>query len=66
MATAAPPPVAIPVGAIKQFGETGPQYEILGEAPEENGRRMVSICLVQSGEITSVSYESVLESIEAV
>ncbi len=66
MATAVIPPVAIPVGVIKQFGETGPQYEVLGEAPEENGRRMVSICLVQSGETTSVSYDSVLDSIEAV
>jgi hypothetical protein len=66
MATAVIPPVAVPVGVIKQFGETGPQYEVLGEAPEENGRRMVSICLVQSGETTSVSYDSVLDSIEAV
>jgi len=66
MATAVTQPVAIPIGVIKQFGETGPQYEVLGELPEENGRRMVSICLVQSGEITSVSYDSVLDSIEAI
>jgi len=66
MATAVTQPVAVPVGIIKQFGETGPQYEVLGEAPEENGCRMISICLVQSGDITSVSYDSVLDSIEAV
>jgi hypothetical protein len=66
MASAIIQPAAIPVGVIKQFGETGPQYEVLGELPEENGRRMVSICLVQSGEITSVSYDSVIDSIEAV
>jgi len=55
----------IPVGLIKQFGPYGPEYEILGAATPERGRRMVEIVLVRTGEKLSYDYEAMLEDPEA-
>ena len=67
MATAATivEPVAVPVGAIKQFGPYGPEYEVLGEAGAENGERMAHIVLVRTGEELTYELDAVLQDPEA-
>jgi hypothetical protein len=55
----------IPVGAIKSFGEFGPEYQILGTAPSENGKPRVRIVLVRTGEETDYSLEAALADPEA-
>ncbi len=57
--------VVIPVGAIKSFGEYGPEYQILGPAPAENGKARVRIVLVRTGEETDYGLEAALEDPEA-
>jgi len=65
MATAATQPVAVPVGAIKQFGPYGPEYEVLSLAPPENGEQMVNIVIVRTGEELTYQLDAVLEDPEA-
>jgi len=65
MATAVTQPVAVPVGAIKQFGPYGPEYEVLGPAEPENGEQMVHIVIVRTGEELTYELESVLADPEA-
>jgi hypothetical protein len=65
MATAAPQPVAIPVGVIKQFGPYGPEYEVLGPAEPENGNQRVRIVLVRTGEETTYGFDAMMEDPEA-
>jgi hypothetical protein len=65
MATAVTQPVAIPVGAVKQFGPYGPEYEVLGPAEPENGEQMVHIVIVRTGEELTYELEAVLADPEA-
>ncbi len=65
MATAVTQPVAIPVGTIKSFGPWGPEYEVLGSAPPENGKQMIKIVIVRTGEETTYSFDAMLEDPEA-
>ncbi len=55
----------IPVGAIKQFGPYGPEYEVLGPAEPEAGKARVRIVLVRTGEETTYGYEAMMEDPEA-
>jgi hypothetical protein len=55
----------VPVGAIKQFGPHGPEYEVLGPAAPENGQQMVNIVLVRTGEKLAYPLDAVLEEPEA-
>ena len=65
MATAVTQPVAIPVGTIKSFGPWGPEYEILGPAAPEDGKQMIKIVIVRTGEETTYSFDAMLEDPEA-
>ena len=65
MATAVTQPVAIPVGAVKQFGPYGPEYEVLGPAEPENGNQRVRIVLVRTGEETTYGFDAMMEDPEA-
>jgi hypothetical protein len=65
MATAVTQPVAVPVGAVKQFGPYGPEYEVLGPAEPENGEQMVHIVIVRTGEELTYELEAVLADPEA-
>lgn len=65
MAAAVTQPVAIPVGAVKQFGPYGPEYEVLGPAEPENGEQMVHIVIVRTGEELTYELEAVLADPEA-
>jgi hypothetical protein len=65
MMAAAAQPVAIPVGAIKRFGETGPEYKVLGQAAPENGKQRVRIVLVRTGEEISYALDAMLADPEA-
>ena len=56
---------AVPVGAIKQFGPWGPEYEVLGPAPSENGELMAHIVLVRTGEEVNYPLHAILEDPEA-
>ena len=57
--------VDVPVGAIKQFGPWGPEYEILGASTPENGHRMAKIVIVRTGEELNYPLESILLDPEA-
>ena len=57
--------VSIPVGSIKSFGEFGPEYQILGPAPSENGKPRVRIVLIRTGEETDYGLEAALSDPEA-
>jgi hypothetical protein len=65
MSAALAQPAAVPVGVIKQFGPYGPEYEVLGAAPDEDGERRVKIVLVRTGEETTYGFEAMLEDPEA-
>ncbi len=65
MAAAVTQPVAVPVGAVKQFGPYGPEYEVLGPAEPENGEQMVHIVIVRTGEELTYELEAVLADPEA-
>ena len=65
MAAALTPQTAIPVGAIKQFGPYGPEYEVLGPAAPENGKQMVNIVIVRTGEKLTHELDSVMQDPEA-
>jgi hypothetical protein len=58
--------LVVPLGTVKQFGETGPQYEVLAPAPPENGRQMMRIVLVRTGEELNYPTEAILEDMDAV
>ena len=62
---AVPKPSWIPVGAIKRFGETGPEYQVLGSADPENGVQRVRIVLVRTGEETTYGLDLMLADPEA-
>jgi hypothetical protein len=66
MSAALAHPAAIPVGVIKQFGPTGPEYEVLGPAEPEDGEQMVRIILVRTGEELDYPLKAVLEEPEAI
>jgi len=57
--------VAVPIGAIKQFGPYGPEYEVLKEAEPENGQRMARIILVRTSEEVNYPLEAILQDPEA-
>ncbi len=57
--------VVVPVGAIKQFGPWGPEYEVLREASPENGKRMARIVLVRTGEQVDYPLDAILLDPEA-
>jgi len=65
MAAALTPQTTIPVGAIKQFGPYGPEYEVLGPAAPENGKQMVNIVIVRTGEKLTHELDSVMQDPEA-
>ncbi len=65
MAATLTPQIAIPVGAIKQFGPYGPEYEVLGPAEPENGQRRIRIVLVRTGEETTYGFDAMMEDPEA-
>ena len=67
MATLAQTPAtpAVPIGVVKQFGPWGPEYEVLGEAEPENGKRRVHIVLVRTGEKTTYGFDAMIEDPEA-
>ena len=65
MSAALAQPDPLPVGVIKQFGPYGPEYEVLGPATPENGRRRVRIVLVRTGEETTYGYDAMMEDPEA-
>jgi hypothetical protein len=54
-------PVAIPVGVIKSFGETGPMYEVLGPAPRGRKGEMIAVRVVLSGEELDYPLADMLE-----
>jgi hypothetical protein len=56
---------AIPVGTVKQFGPFGPEYEVLGPAPDENGQKMVRIVLVRTNEELTYELDAVARDPEA-
>ena len=58
-------PIAIPVGTIKRFGETGPEYQVLGPAASDDGRERVRIVLVRTGEETTYGLDAMLADPEA-
>lgn len=58
-------PDPIPVGLIKRFGESGPEYEVLGSAGFENGEARVKIVLVRTGEVTTYGYSAMMADPEA-
>ena len=64
MATLANSPV-IPIGAIKQFGPYGPEYEVLGAAEPQDGKARVRIVLARTGEETTYGYDAMMEDPEA-
>jgi hypothetical protein len=57
----------VPVGTFKTFGEYGPPYQV-GEAlrPVGDGDWMVSITLIESGEVTEYRLSHLLEDPNAV
>lgn len=57
--------LSLQIGAVKQFGPWGPQYEVLGEAEPEDGKRMVRIVLVRTGEELDYPLEAILLDPEA-
>ena len=57
--------LSVPIGAIKQFGPWGPEYEVLSEAQPEDGKRMVKIVLVRTGEELDYPLEAILLDPEA-
>lgn len=57
--------VEIPVGAVKQFGPWGPEYEVLGTAEPRDGERMVTIVIVRTGEELDYPLEAILLDPEA-
>jgi hypothetical protein len=57
--------LVVPVGAIKSFGEFGPEYQILGLSPMEDGEQRVRIVLVRTGEETDYGLEAALADPEA-
>jgi len=57
--------VSIPVGAIKQFGPFGPEYEVLGPAEAEDGKPMVRIVLVRTNEEVSYPLDAMMDDPEA-
>jgi hypothetical protein len=65
MSAALAKPLPIPVGVIKQFGPTGPEYEVLGPAAPENGDQRVKIVLVRTGEETTYGFDAMMEDPEA-
>lgn len=65
MSAALAQPAAIPVGQIKQFGPYGPEYEVLGPAPDEDGKRRVRIVLVRTGEETTYGFDAMMQDPEA-
>jgi hypothetical protein len=56
---------SIPVGAIKQFGPFGPEYEVLGPAEPEEGQAMVRIVLVRTSEEVTYPLQAMLDDPEA-
>jgi hypothetical protein len=56
---------AVPVGAIKQFGPYGPEYEVLGSAEPEDGKAMAKIVLVRTSEELNYPLEAIIEDPEA-
>jgi hypothetical protein len=49
------------IGSIRTFGEYGPMYEVTGVAPTSTtGDPMVSILVIESGEILDYELEAVL------
>jgi hypothetical protein len=58
-------PVAVPVGAIKQFGPWGPEYEVLAEATPRGDKRMARIVIVRTGEELDYPMEHILQEPEA-
>jgi hypothetical protein len=50
MSAALAKPLPIPVGVIKNFGDEGPMYEVLGPASPGPKGEMVAIRVVLSGE----------------
>ncbi len=57
--------VEIPVGAVKQFGPWGPEYEVFGAAEPRDGERMVKIVIVRTGEELDYPLEAILLDPEA-
>jgi hypothetical protein len=55
----------IPVGTVKQFGPFGPEYEVLGPAPDENGEKMVRIVLVRTSEELTYELDAMIKDPEA-
>ena len=67
MATTAQHTVSVPAGVIKSFGRFGPQYEVLGYAGHSSeGKDLVTIRVVRSGEMTEYEYDSMMADPEAV
>ncbi len=57
--------VEVPVGAIKQFGPWGPEYQVLAESQPRNGRRMAKIVIIRTGEELDYPLEEILQEPEA-
>jgi hypothetical protein len=60
-------PVDALVGEIKTFGPAGPRYEVLKPLKQlAGGEWLVSICLIESGEVTEYHLSDILADPEAV
>jgi len=57
--------IAVPVGVIKSFGPYGPEYEVLGPAEAEGGKRQVKIVIVRTGEEATYGFDAMMADPEA-
>lgn len=58
--------LSVPLGTIKQFGPYGPEYEVIAEAEPENGKRMATIVLVQTGEVLDYPLDAMMQDMDAI
>ena len=67
MATLVQHAVSVPVGVVKSFGRLGPQYEVLSYAGHSSeGKDLVKIRVIRSGELTEYEYDSMMADPEAI
>jgi hypothetical protein len=60
-------PPNVPVGKIKSFGAVGPKYEVrmpLRQLPD--GEWLISICLIESGELAEYKLSAIQDDPEAI
>ena len=67
MAALPQPAVELLIGAVKTFGRFGPAYEVIGYAGRsEQGKDMVTICVLRTGETTTYEVDAMRQDSEAV